>query len=284
MNINSFWTNSIWYILLGVVSIILLSYILIKSKRRKRDLGFFFAIVGLTFIIETIIYVFLRAYEYYPLIIPGSPADDGVMGNILSQFLVSTAALFICSFEVPLRGVIATGGIFYLIEKLFLGLGIYKYYWYRTWMTFVGFIILFEIIKKWYKSVVRTSSNTSHYFTIMLGLMALYLPTTNWIAILFGYFVLKVDSFANPLISHAVIAIPKYIIQMNLVYFLYKHKANWVWNITAIAAMLLGDAVLYYAGIVHVKEGWLLVYSGISILTIYLYVFIMNKLLYSKVK
>jgi hypothetical protein len=277
--INTFWTNSVWYILLAIISIVLLCYVLLMSKNRKIDLGFFWSIFGFTLIIETVIYVFLRAYEYYPLVIPNSPKNDGVLGNIISQVSISVAALLICVFEISLRGIVLAAALFYFIEKLFIALGIYQVYWYRPWITFCGLTVLFLFFKKWYKEISNNSA-VIKYFTILLGVLSLYLPTTNWIGILSGYFEIKDTLLMDPYISHAVITIPKYLIQMNIVYFLYNNKKNWTWYMASFALILTIDIILYYTNLMYVKAGFLLIYSAISFLTVYLYVYSMNKLLY----
>lgn len=279
-----FWTNSIWFLILFFVSIILLSYTLLKSKRRKRDFGFFFSMFGFAFVIETVIYIFLKAYEYYPRIIPQSPKNDGVIGNIASQFAITVVALFICIFDISLIGVIILGFIFFLIENLFLTLGIYQDFWYKPWITFVITIIGFEVVKKWYKTTFTSKSELVHYTNVILGVLALFLPTTNWIGILSGYVAVKANILIDPYISHAVVSIPKYLIQINMVYFLYRYRAGWVWNAVGIAVVFIGDAVLYYTKLIYIKDNWLLIFSGISVITTYLYVFAMEKLLYPGVK
>lgn len=252
---------------------------LFKSKNRKKDLGFFFAVSGLNFMIETVIYIFLRAYEYYPRIITFSPKNDGVVGNIISQFSISTAAMLICIFEIPITGVVLASVIFFLIENLFLALGIYEVYWYRPWITFIGFTAIFQMVKKWHRSVINGDNKLVYYITAILGILTLYLPTTNWISILIGYFVIKKDILIDPYISHAVVVIPKYLFQIHIFYFLNRYKARWIWNAAAAAVILSVDGILYYTNIMYVKEGWMFIYSGISIFTTYLYVYIVNKLL-----
>lgn len=255
---------------------------LFKSKKRKRDLGFFISVLGLSFLIETIIYIFLRAYEYYPNIIPNSPKNDGVAGNIISQFSISTASLLICVFNISFKGTALIVVIFYFIEILFLDLGIYETFWYRPWITSIGLITFFTFVKRWYKAFLIRNSGKMHYLTVIPGVITLFLLTTNWITILTGHVVVKPDILIDPFISHAVVAIPKYLIQINMVYFLRRYNANWLWNAAVIAFILLVDAVLYYTNIVYVKEGWLFIYSGISIFTLYFYVHLMQKLLYSE--
>lgn len=281
MAIKTFWTNSIWYISLGIISIAILSLIIIKSKQKKKDLGFFLAVFGMTLIIETIIYVFLRAYEYYPLIITTSPKDDGVLGNIISQFSISTAILFVCFFHISTKGIVLITFLFYIIEKLFLFLEIYKHYWYKEWITSIGLIVLFKLSLIWYRKVFTSSNKLLKYTTVLLGVLSLYLPTTNWIAVLSGYFDIKDNLLIDPYISHALIAIPKYLIMMNIVYFLYDKKAKWFWYIVTFSVIFICDTILYYTNLMYVKDGFLFIYSGICFLTVYLYIVSMRKLLYS---
>lgn len=278
--INTFWTNSIWYIILAEATVGLLSFVLLKSKQKNRDLGFFFAIVGLVFIIETVVYIFFNAYEYYPKIIPHSPKNDGVVGNLISQFSISTAALFICVFNISFKKVVCIGAIFYLIERLFLYLGIYQHYWYKAWITFIGLVILFEFVKRWYKSVMWSTYFKKHYFADTLGILALYLPTTNWIGILSGYVDIIDNILIDPFISHVIVAIPKYLLQINTIYFLHRRRSHWKWWSIWVAVFLMWDIILYLTKLMYVKEGWLLIYSSLSILSTYLYVYIMDGLLY----
>jgi hypothetical protein len=254
--------------------------VLLKSKHRKRDLGFFIAVFGFTLLIETIIYVFLRAYEYYPYIIPNSPKNDGVLGNLISQFSISSVTLLVCVFKIPFRGMVLASGCFYFIEKLFLDLGIYKHHWYSTWITFLGLIVIFKLTQKWYAKVITKENKLINYITIIIGALSLYLPTTNWIGILSGYYEIKDNILVDPYISHAVVTIPKYFIQIITAYFLYIRKANWLWNLAAFAVLLAADIVLYYTKFMYVKDGFLFLYSLISFSTSYLYVYIMKNLLY----
>lgn len=281
MNIKTFWTNSIWYILLLIISIALLVYVFIKAKEKKRVLGFFLALFGLALFIETIIYIFLKAYEYYPGIIPNSAKNDGVLGNICSQLSVSIAALFISVFNIRFRGVVLIGAIYFGIEWLFLALGIYQIFWYRPWITLILLTSSFEIAKRWYRTVMGRHNRVLCSVTAILGIFALYLPTTNWFGILSGFYDIKEDILIDPYISHAVVAIPKYTTQILMFYFLNKCKANWVWYAVVVGVVLSADVLLNYTGLLFVKDGLVLVYSAITIITTYLYILLMEKLLYA---
>jgi len=43
----TFWTNKIWYVLLGILTIIELTYIMVKTERRSLTFAFFLSILGI---------------------------------------------------------------------------------------------------------------------------------------------------------------------------------------------------------------------------------------------
>lgn len=92
---TAFWSHTIWFILLGLTTIIELTAIFLKVKNRGKIIALYLTISGLTFCFEMVILSVLKAYEYYPKLIPHSPADDSIAGNLFSQFSVSATALLI---------------------------------------------------------------------------------------------------------------------------------------------------------------------------------------------
>lgn len=96
----TFWSNTIWYILLGISTIIELVLIFIKAKNRKLVLAQYFTISGMTFCFEMAIYLYFKAYAYFPMLIPQSPPDDSIAGNLFSQFSVAATALLIAVYNL----------------------------------------------------------------------------------------------------------------------------------------------------------------------------------------
>ncbi|MDP4128312.1 MAG: hypothetical protein Q8912_15445, partial [Bacillota bacterium] len=92
---TAFWTNTIWYILLGILCIIQIIALLKKANNRKHVTALYLIIAGITFSFEATVYLFLKAYDYYPMIFPQSPLNDGLAGNLFSQFSVTASALLI---------------------------------------------------------------------------------------------------------------------------------------------------------------------------------------------
>ena len=60
--------NSYWYLGLGILSILLLIYVCIKT-RSIMALWLFITMIGLGYLIEAVIYNFAHSYQYYPKLI-----------------------------------------------------------------------------------------------------------------------------------------------------------------------------------------------------------------------
>ena len=70
---NYFWTNTIWYVLLGVLTLIELIFVMVIVENRKLTIAFYLTLLGIVLNFETTIFIFLDAYAYYPMIIKNPP-------------------------------------------------------------------------------------------------------------------------------------------------------------------------------------------------------------------
>jgi hypothetical protein len=278
----TFWSNTIWFIILGVLTAIEMFFVLYKEKNRKQVIALFLIISGMTFCIEATICCFLKAYNYYPMIIPRSPINDNLAGNLFSQFSITSTALLIAVFKLKYYWIFALVGVYAIIEELFLKLGIYSHNWYRTWMTIPGFITLFWITKQMYKSRLLYNNRNWRYFFMLFGLYTLHMPTAWWIQILSGIIVLNTKILPDTMNSFALISLINLFILSIVCMVIYFSKLKLLWK--SIVTMAL-YGVIYYAykiNIIYVKEGWFMIFSTIDIFGMYLYIFILDKLITNK--
>ena len=94
---NFFWTNTIWYVLLGLVTLFQLIFVMIKAKRRYLTIALYITILGMTLNFESIIFIFMKAYDYYPMIIQSSPFDDKLAGSLFSEWFRICNGAFDCN-------------------------------------------------------------------------------------------------------------------------------------------------------------------------------------------
>ncbi|MFF2446945.1 hypothetical protein ACFVSW_07560 [Neobacillus sp. NPDC058068] len=160
--------NSLFYLGLAILSLLLLIYICFK-KGFRRSLLLFIAMVGLGYGIEAVIYNFLRSYQYYPDLIKNNPIYDSNLGAIASNALaLPAAAVFIASYRKNWLWIGLIIGIFAAIEWLFLKLNIYFHNWWKIGYTSLGLPVYFTLAKVWYKKMARPLIGFRHTLLLFL--------------------------------------------------------------------------------------------------------------------
>jgi hypothetical protein len=161
--------NSYWYLGLGILSILLLLYVYVKT-RSPRSLLLFVTMVGLGYILEAVIFNFFHSYQYYPKIIRHDPYYDSNLGAISSNALaLPAAATFIAALRKNLLWILFSISIFAGIEWLFLQLNIYSHNWWKIGYTSLGLFVYFPLAKVFYQLLSNPLYGKLH--TIFLFLM-----------------------------------------------------------------------------------------------------------------
>lgn len=275
---SSFWSNTIWFLLLGVTILIELLFIFVKVRNKRRVLALYISLAGLVFSYEIIIGG-LHAYQYFPKIIPHSMYDDGVVGNYFSQFSVSATAMLIAVFKLNYYWYIIFAVAYGGIEELFLTFGIYEQYWYRTWMTVASLPLLFWIGEKVYESGSKHIRPTLLYIYIFLGLITLQAHTM-WIFRLLGIFSFGPSLDVPPERSglDALISGSYYLIVFSTMIAMYFSSIKWVWKALIILGLYIAHYIVFKLQLMYYKEGWFLAYTTIAIISLYLYICILDNL------
>lgn len=283
----TFWSNTIWFLLLGITTIIELILIFKKAEKRKLVLAFYITITGLTFAFEMIIVV-LNAYQYFPKAIPPyisqTPAqylfNDSIIGNYFSQFSISATALLIAVYNLNYYWFLAFAGAYCIIEEFFLELGIYTQNWYRTWMTFVLMLLLFWVVKKIYDSSYNKHiKRVWRYLYIFFGLYSLHVHTM-WFFELLGIhnfgrsFEFTLDEGGRIII----IVIIYTLVVGSIIMAVYFMKSKWWWKATVILLLYIAHYTAAKLGLMIYKEGWFTPFTTIAIFSMYLYTYILDKL------
>jgi hypothetical protein len=275
---SSFWSNTIWYIILGVTILVELIFILVKVRNKWRVLALYISLAGLVFSYEILIGG-LHAYQYFPKIIPHSLYDDGVVGNYFSQFSVSATAMLIAVFKLNYYWYVIFAVAYGGIEELFLKLGIYVQYWYRTWMTVASLPLLFWIGKKVYESGSKHIRPTLLYIYIFLGLITLQAHTM-WVFRLLGIFSFGPSLDVPPERSglDSLISGSYYLIVFSTMMAIYFSKIKWVWKALTIVDLYIAHYIGFKLQLMYYQEGWFLAYTTIAIISLYLYICILDKM------
>lgn len=83
---STFWTNTIWYLALLVTSFLSVLITMRKAKSRRFTAVFTASVLGLVYLLEYIIVVWLDSYSYTPKIIVNDFFQDTVFGNFSLRY------------------------------------------------------------------------------------------------------------------------------------------------------------------------------------------------------
>jgi len=276
---NYFWTNTIWYVLLGVSTIFEVIFSIVKAKRPKFVFAFYMVLVGQVLFFETMILIVFKAYNYYPMIVLTSPFDDVLAGNLFSQFSVASTALLVAVFNLEYYWIIILSGLYGLIEELFLALGIYSHNWYQTWMTVVSLNIYFWWAKKNYFKGLEGIKPLQYYLYIILGLFPMDVITILWGFILSGYQNYTRNFIPDSVRSPYVVAILYYLLVASILVLIYFLRLKWCWKSLVILAIYSVNFLAYKLHILYLFNiWWLIIFSTVSIFSIYLSIVLLDYL------
>lgn len=275
---NTFWTNTIWFIILGISTVVEVLAFIKKSNQRKFTFAFYCTVAGITFSIEALICIFLKSYEYYPKIILNSQYNDTIMGNHFSQFSISATLLLVAVYDLKFIWRVVAAAAYGLIEEAFLVLGVYKHYWYSTWFTFIGVIVLCFIVQKLYRKHRESLSARMRYIYVLFALFTLYVPTVIYLFRVFGKLEYIAQIVKDPYSNNMILVFIHLAVMSNLVMLLYLRKVALKWHLLAVVLLYAGYYGAMKLNVIFVAPGWFWVISSVSIAAMYFYVILLNYL------
>ncbi len=272
----SFWTNTVWYVALGAVSVALFVLTLAKTRERKKTFAFFFAVLGMTYFIEVFLLIITNAYAYYPKIASDS-FHESLIGNFFSQYSVSASAVLIATLGLNIWWRIGFSFAYFLIDVLFVRLNIYAHNWYSSWFTLAGFFVYSWAVGKWHEKVFAHPSKIIYFSTLFLGLFALggnILGTTlNFLEIRrYGiglYEQATKDNTATSILYGVLIGF--------IVIPLYRMKSHPVLKGLIFLALFAFDYSLYRVGVIQVRAGWFVAGSLLTLFGRYFFTGVIDR-------
>lgn len=278
---NYFWSNTIWFLLLGLTTMLEVIYIMVKTDNRKLMFTLFLTMSGAVFIIEVSIYGIFRAYDYYPMIFNNiSALDDGLTGNIFSQFSIGATALLISFKNLKNYWCVIFAFIYGGIEELFIVLGIYKHHWYQTWMTVAGFILIFYVLKKIYNKVVN--GHPGRFLKYILNYSAIAVPHIfflSWLFRLFNVLTFSMNKLPDPIVSSMLLFGANYILLVNIILLSYFFNAKWWINGLIIAFFYTAYFIAWQFKFIESANLWILfLFSTLQIFGVYMFTHVFGKI------
>lgn len=275
-----FWTNTVWYIVLGILTLFELTFVMAKVENRKFIFAFYLTLMGIVLNYETIIFIFFNAYAYYPMILkkPPMPIYDMLLGNLFSQTSVAASALLVVVLNLRYYWFIFFAVAYGLIEELFLYLGIYSHNWYQTWMTVVSLPIYFYTAKIMYRKINSGMKPLLYIGYIYLGVFLTSSPTLSNILIIARLLDFNTTLFPDPVISHFLIFWVHFHVMVIPILLMIYLRFNIFWKALVLILIYIVYFIGYKTNFIWIREGWFIPVSSANIWGMYLSVFVLDRL------
>jgi len=275
----AFWTNTIWFLLLFVTSIITNVLILYKTDNIKFAMAFLFSIIGFSFILEATLVLGFNAYSYYPKIFRDSYLDI-IFGNYFSQISVSSTSLLLVIYNLSYIWYSIFALIYFLIDVFFVKLGIYEHFWFKSIYTFFGFILFSLVTKKWYKRAKNSTNSFINYISLYFSVASISTFTIFLGQRLLGIQLLKSNIFFSDINKNNTSSgfIYQFIV-LNYLIVLYKSRFNWVVKSMAISGLFVAQYLAYRAGYIYIHKGLFFTVTSLDLIGCYCLIAVFNYLL-----
>lgn len=288
-----FWSNTIWYLLLLLSSVVAIAVTFKKSHNRRFSSAFSLAVLGFTYCIEVSLLLVLNAYTYYPMLTPNDAFQDAVIGNFFSQISVTATAVLFSVLDLRSVFIFIFAGIYFLIDVLFVRLGIYEHHWYRSVYTLIGFIPYCYIVKKWYLLLLRAPQDTKlvkglrghklkkwlHNATLFFAVFAAAGNSLITSQKLLELQIFKGGFFADMSKDHTTTSLIYGPILNVLFILLLRWKRPGTYKVGVLLILFACQWVLYSLGILTVPQGWFVIVTAIDLLGFYLWTVLLSRLL-----
>lgn len=141
-----FLPSAYWYYGLIIISLALLVASLIHTNDWK-ILVIQINIAAIIHPFEIIIFIIMKAYQYFPGIL-SDPKMDNYLGSYVSNLLIVPAsAVIINAFSFSASYILGMAGLFTGIDWFFAVMGVYKHFWWKSIYTGVGLSIMYILSK-----------------------------------------------------------------------------------------------------------------------------------------
>lgn len=276
---STFWTNTIWFMLLFVTSIITNVLILYKANNIKFSIAFLFSIIGLSFIFEAILVLGLNAYSYYPKLFQDSYLDI-IFGNYFSQISISSTALLLATYDLSYIWYCIFALIYFLIDIIFVRLGIYEHFWYKSFYTIFGFILFSFLTKIWYVMAKNLTNRYINYISLYFSIASFSTFTIFLGQRLLGIQLLRSNIFFTDINRNNTSSGFVYqFIVLNYLIILYKSRLSWVVKTMAISCLFIAQYFAYSAGYIYIPKGLFFTVTSLDLIGCYCLTALFNYLL-----
>lgn len=244
-----------WYYGVAAVGLALTAYTVYRKRTIPELAAFFCTATVFSYFFELIVLALLKSYDYKPGVF-ADPAAESTLGHIITNtFLWGGTAIAVAALSLSFGWILLIAISYMLTEVLFIRLGIYEQYWWRTWMTGVGCIIFFEIVKLWYAKMFEHRQGLLRFLTFhQVSVFMIQVPTV--VIVLAGKFDVSLTVLDRRVMNTVAVAYAYYSVELLVCTFFLLIARRWYWKLAPIIILALSDIAFHALGIVNFHDGW----------------------------
>lgn len=270
--------NWVWYLGLTIISSIIIGVTFWKRWNPRLILFYFFLSTWVLYF-EYVIMVIFKSYTYYPNVL-GNNYSDNILGAIVSDFFsVPSVAVTIAAFKLKFRWILLLSTAFMGIESLFVMLGLYEHYWWKTIYTGFGLVIYFSASKYLWKYFFQKMQK--HYIQI-LGLYSSYHVLHGLLSFalvsLANLYYFKYGMFTDPIRDHYFLNFPYTTIISLIIAVIIWLKLKWYYRIIGILIIYALDWSLIRIGLLNLSLSFSLIEFFIMHLAITIIIILIKRI------
>lgn len=272
--------NSIPYFGLILISLFLSATAWFKAKNKKLIL-LYLTNAGLIYLFEFLVLVLFKGYVYKPRIFHNTYFDNIFGANVSDGFIIPSISVLIAVFDLGFWWIAFFTLCFLGIEELFLYLGVYHHFWWKTVFTGISLPVEF-FLGKWVWGVIRYNMNqfTRRLFILYFSDATIQATLFFYLAAVFHLFFFHIRWFPDPTRGHIVFCTIFILIESLFFSIGVSFKKKWLWNSILLGAITVMYGILYQKGIMEVPGVWAIgILTAFHAATLFLLLFFQKLLL-----
>jgi hypothetical protein len=250
--------NTIYYIILCIISTIFFVYALYK-KRDNKLIALYFFMAGYTYFLEYFVLILFKGYSYYPKILKNEYFDN-IAGAIVSDaFVIPMISTFIAAFKLNFKKRLFIAILITIIEIIFVRIKIYELHWWKHFYTFAGAIITFTFAQRLLSILQKTINHTTRYVTLFFANLYIQASIAFILVSILNLYFYNIQWFNNPFRSHVAFA-TLYIIFITVIFVsLVVFHLNRFWIGVGLLLPSITDIFLLTMNILIMSSKWSLI-------------------------
>lgn len=259
--------NIAWYVILSIISFGIAVFAIYKKRdvyRVSTFLPFYLFSASIAWIGEFLVLGLFDSYAYKTGVFQDPWAQNLLAHLLLNTTMFPATSIVMVAYSLRYGYMALVSIIFFIVEYIFVKLGLYEHHWWRYYMSAINVIIFMLIARYWFykmqKHPVGSTRTIVYYF---IALIVVHTPAP--ILLLLGkqhFSIGFVDNiFGNFYRSSTLIAFTYHLIAPAVFAYFVCVRKKWYWKLMCFIFSITVYTLFSRMHILVVDNGWKFAYT-----------------------